>query len=189
MKLLFDFFPIILFFLTYKLYGIYAATGIAVIASFIQVALFRIKYNRFDTMQLVSLAIIALLGGATLYLQNPWFIKWKPTGIYWLASIVFFFSSLFNTTPLIKKMMGSNIKLKDGIWLRLNYAWGVFFLLMGALNLYIAFYYSTDTWVNFKLFGGLGLTLLFVFIQALWLTRHLDDRSFRPTSSRDSTRP
>lgn len=188
MKLLFDFFPILLFFFTYKLYGLYAATGVAVVASFIQVGLFRIKYNRFDSMQLISLAIITVLGGATLFLQNPWFIKWKPTGIYWLASIVFYFSSIFSSTPLIKRMMGSNIKLKDNIWVRLNYAWGTFFFLMGFLNIYIAYYYSTDTWVNFKLFGGLGLTMIFVFIQALWLTKHIDDGSLKSSSSGDSTR-
>lgn len=189
MKLLFDFFPIILFFIVYKLFGIFTATATAVAASFIQVVIFRIKYNRFDSMQLVSLAIITVLGGATLFLQNPWFIKWKPTGIYWLASIVFIFSSFFNHTPLIKKMMGTNIQLKDNIWLRLNYAWGIFFFFMGTLNLYVAYSFSTDTWVNFKLFGGLGLTLIFVFIQALWLTKHIDERSVNSSSNRDSTRP
>ncbi len=189
MKLLFDFFPILLFFIIYKFFGIYAATGTGIIASFIQVGIFRIKYNRFDTMQLISLAIITILGGATLYLQNPWFIKWKPTGIYWLASLVFLTSSFFKGAPLIKRMMGSNINLNDRIWLRLNSAWGIFFFLMGALNLYVAYFFSTDIWVNFKLFGGLGLTLIFVFIQALWLTKHADERSLDSSSRRNSTRP
>lgn len=189
MKLLFDFFPILLFFVTYKLFGLYVATGTGVIASFIQVAIFRIKYNRFDKMQLISLAMITILGSATLYLQNPWFIKWKPTGIYWLASLVFFSSSFFKGTPLIKRMMGNNINLKDIVWRRLNYGWALFFFLMGGLNLYIAYFFSTDIWVDFKLFGGIGLTIVFVFVQALWLTRHADERALNSSSRRNSTRP
>lgn len=176
MKLFFDFFPIILFFISYKFFGIYTATAIAMSASLIQVVIYRIKYQRFEAMQLISLGIITLLGGATLFFHNPWFIKWKPTGIYWLTAIIFIASALFTPKPVIQRIMESNIHLPVLIWKRLNYAWSLFFLGMGALNLYVAYYYSTDTWVNFKLFGGSGLTLLFIILQASYLARHLIDK-------------
>ncbi|MFC3909373.1 septation protein A [Legionella dresdenensis] len=176
MKLLFDFFPIVLFFLGYKLFGIYTATAIAMIASLAQVIIYRLKHQRYEKMHLFSLGIIFVLGGATLFFHNPWFIKWKPTGIYWITCLVFLVSPLVAKKPLIQKMMESNISLPNRIWYRLNYAWSAFFLIMGALNLYVAYYFSTDTWVNFKLFGGAGLTMVFIFLQAIYLTRHVLDR-------------
>ncbi|HHF7343762.1 TPA: septation protein A [Legionella feeleii] len=173
MKLLFDFFPILIFFISYKLFGIYNATAIAMGAALIQVAFYRLKHQRYEKMHLISLALIFVLGGATLFFHNPWFIKWKPTGIYWLTSLVFFGTSFIGKKPLIQKMMDGNISLPQKIWYRLNYAWAAFFVVMGGLNLYVAYFYSTDVWVNFKLFGGAGFTLIFVFLQAIYLTRHL----------------
>lgn len=173
MKLLFDFFPILLFFITYKLYGIYFATAIAMIASALQVIIFRLRHQRYEKMHLISLALIVILGGATLFFHDPWFIKWKPTGIYWLTALVFVGSRFIGQKTLIQKMMESNISLSQPTWQRLNYAWAVFFVLMGILNLYVAYYYSTDAWVNFKLFGGAGLTLIFVLLQAIYLSRHV----------------
>jgi len=172
MKILFDFFPILLFFICYKLYGIYTATAVAMAASLAQVVFHRLKHRRYEKLHLISLGLILILGGATLFFHNPWFIKWKPTGIYWLSSLVFLGSSWIGKKPLIQKMMEGNINLPKKIWLRLNYAWAVFFIIMGALNLYIAYHYDTDVWVNFKLFGGAGFMLVFVFIQAMYLTRH-----------------
>lgn len=174
MKLLFDFFPILLFFIVYKLTDIYTATAVAMVASISQVAFYRLKFQQYEKMHLISLAIIVVLGGATLFFHNPWFIKWKPTGIYWLSAIVFFSSSFIGKKPLIQKMMEANVRLPGKIWHRLNSAWALFFILMGAVNLYVAYNYDTDAWVNFKLFGGVGLTLLFVLIQAFYLTRHMD---------------
>lgn len=176
MKFLFDFFPILLFFIGYKLFGIYNATAIAMLASLVQVVVHRLIHQRYEKMHLYSLAIIFVLGGATLFFHNPWFIKWKPTGIYWVTALIFMISPLFTDKPLIQKMMENNINLPTKIWYRLNYAWSVFFITMGGLNLYVAWYYSTDTWVNFKLFGGAGFTLLFVLLQAIYLTRHLVDK-------------
>jgi intracellular septation protein len=173
MKFLFDFFPILLFFIGYKLFGIYDATAIAMAASLLQVIIHRVKHQRYEKMYLFSLAIIFVLGGATLIFHNPWFIKWKPTGIYWLTSLIFLTSPLFTTKPLIQKMMEHNINLPQGIWNRLNYAWSAFFMAMGAANIYVAYHYTTDAWVNFKLFGGAGFTLIFVLLQALYLSRHL----------------
>lgn len=175
MKLLFDFFPILLFFIVFKYYGIYTATAVAMAASISQVAFYRLKFQHYEKMHLISLAIIMVLGGATLFFHNPWFIKWKPTGIYWLSALVFFGSSFIGRKPLIQKMMEANVTLPSKIWHRLNAAWALFFILMGAVNIYVAYHYDTNAWVNFKLFGGVGFTLLFVLIQAFYLTRHMDE--------------
>lgn len=177
MKLLFDFFPIVLFFIVYKFFGIYTATTVAMIASISQVVLYRLKFQRYEKMHLLSLTIIVVLGSATLFFHNPWFIKWKPTGIYWLSALVFFASSFIGNKPIIQKMMEANVTLTTKIWHRLNAAWSLFFIVMGALNLYVAYYYDTDVWVNFKLFGGVGLTLLFVLIQAFYLTKHMSPKA------------
>ncbi|MBA2649117.1 MAG: septation protein A [Legionella sp.] len=177
MKLLFDFFPIVLFFIVFKFTDIYTATAVAMIASVSQVVLYRLKFQHFEKMHLISLAIIMILGSATLFFHNPLFIKWKPTGIYWATALVFFGSGFLGKKTLIQRMMDANVSLKKNIWLRLNTAWTIFFVFMGALNLYVAHYYDTDTWVNFKLFGGVGFTLIFVFIQALYLTKHMDEKA------------
>ena len=175
MKLLYDFFPVLLFFISFKLWGIYTATVVAIIASFIQVVCYWLKYRQFEKMHLLTFSLIVVLGGATLLLHDPVFIKWKPTGIYWVSAIVFLLSGFIGKKSLIEKMMEKNIELPKKIWKRLNYAWVFFFVLMGFLNIYIAYNYTTNAWVNFKLFGGMGLTLLFVFIQAIYLSRHMSD--------------
>lgn len=172
MKLLFDFFPILLFFISYKFFGIYNATAIAMAASLAQVVIYRLKHQKYEKPHLVGLALILVLGSATLFFHNPWFIKWKPTGIYWLSSLVLLASTFIGKKTIIQKMMDSNVSLPLKIWRRLNYAWAIYFIFMGALNLYVAYYYTTDFWVNFKLFGGVGCMLFFVFIQALYLTKH-----------------
>lgn len=186
MKLITDFFPILLFFISYKVLGIYQATFIAIIASVLQVIVYRLIYKKVEKMHLFSLIIIVVLGGATLLLHDPVFIKWKPTGVYWVTAIVFWGSLMFTKKPLIQKMMDNNICLPLIIWKRLNHAWALFFVFMGFLNLYVAYFYSTDAWVNFKLFGGLGLTLAFVFIQALFLTKHMDEKTIQQNSSNES---
>lgn len=179
MKLLFDFFPILIFFACYKLYGIYSATAVAMVAAVLQVLFYRLKHQRYEKMHLISLTLIVVLGGATLFFQNPWFIKWKPTGIYWLSALLFLGSSFIGKKTLIQKMMEGNIELPPKIWHRLNYAWCVFFLIMGAINLYVAYHFDTDFWVTFKLFGGVGCTLLFVFIQAMYLTKHISVKELK----------
>ncbi len=179
MKLLFDFFPIVLFFVCYKLFGLYTATGVAMVSAVAQVVLYRIKHQRFERMHLVSMVLIVGLGGATLFFQNPWFIKWKPTGIYWLSALFFLGSTYVGKKTLIQKMMEGNIELPSKIWKRLNFAWCIFFILMGAANLYVAYRFDTDVWVSFKLFGGAGSTLLFVIAQAIYLTRHLPAKAIK----------
>ncbi|NCT57530.1 MAG: septation protein A [Legionella sp.] len=175
MKLLFDFFPILIFFLCYKWFDIYTATAAAMVLSVIQVIFFRLKYQRYEKLHLISLVLICVLGGATLIFHDPWFIKWKPTVIYWLSALVFFGSVFIGKKPVIQKIMEHNIFLPVQIWRRLSYAWTVFFLAMGFTNLYIAYHFDTPTWVNFKLFGGAGFTFVFVLFQALYLAKHVKE--------------
>lgn len=173
MKILFDFFPVLLFFAAYKLYGIYAATITAIVAAVAQVLFFWIKHRRFETMHLVSLVIITVFGGATLFLQDELFIKWKPTVLNVLFAIAFLASQWIGSKPLIERMMGAQITVPANVWRKLNLAWVVFFLLLGVINLFVVYNFDTDTWVNFKLFGLLGLTMLFVLAQSVYLFRYL----------------
>ncbi|OQX05469.1 MAG: septation protein A [Desulfobulbaceae bacterium A2] len=173
MKLLVDFFPILLFFIAFKLAGIYVATAVAIAAGCAQVGFFWWKKRQVESMHLVTLAVIIVFGGLTLYLQNELFIKWKPTVINWLFGLVFLASQLFGGKTMIERMLGANLSLPARIWRRLNLGWGLFFLLLGGINLFVLYSFDTATWVNFKLFGLLGLTLLFVVLQSLYLSRHL----------------
>lgn len=198
-KLLFDLFPIIIFFIAYKLGdanaeatrafmasvglpqpvgplekpGIYLATLIAIIASFGQIAWVKLRGNKVETMMWVSLGIIVVFGGATLWLHDESFIKWKPTVLYWIFAGIIFGAAAFGRN-IIKSLMTSQMELPDAAWGRLNASWGGFFAFMGLANLYVAFTFSTDTWVNFKLFGSLGLMLIFVIGQSMMLTKYLD---------------
>lgn len=176
MKLLFDFLPILLFFIAFKVYDIYVATVVAIAASFIQVGLFWYKHRRFETMHLVTLALIVIFGGATLILQDEMFIKWKPTILNWLFGLAFIGSQFIGEKNLVRRMMGKTITLTDSsIWTRLNSYWALFFLSLGCVNLYVVYNFDTDTWVNFKLFGMLGLTLLFIIVQSLYLSRYIKE--------------
>lgn len=175
MKQLLDFFPILLFFVAYKLYGIYAATITAIVASVVQVAFYWFRYRRFEAMHLLSLGIITVFGGATLFLQDEMFIKWKPTVLNALFAVAFLASHWVGKKPLIERVMGARIDAPPLVWRRLNLAWATFFLLLGATNLFVVYHFDTDTWVNFKLFGLLGLTLLFVLAQSMYLFRYLPE--------------
>jgi intracellular septation protein len=176
MKFLFDFFPVVLFFVAFKLADIYVATGVAIAATFVQVAWLKLRGKRVDAMLWASLAIIAVFGGATLLLQDETFIKWKPTVLYWLLGLVLAGSALLFRRNLLRTMLSQQVQLPDPVWSRLNWSWIGFFALMGALNLYVAYNYSTDLWVNFKLFGGMGLMLVFVLVQAALLAKYVEDK-------------
>ena len=176
MKLIFDFFPILLFFIAYKLYDIYVATLVAIVASFVQVGGYWWKHRRFENLHLITLAMIVVLGGATLYLQDESFIKWKPTLVNWIAGVLFLGSHFIGGKTIIERMMGHAIMLPAMIWRRLSVAWVLFFVLLGVVNLYVVYSFDTDTWVNFKLFGMLGLTLVFVIGQAFYLSRHMQEK-------------
>jgi intracellular septation protein len=176
MKFLFDLFPVILFFIAFKVSGIYVATGVAIAATFAQIGWLLARGRKVDTMLWVSLAIIVVFGGATLWLQDETFIKWKPTVLYWLFGAVMAGSSLIFRRNLIRKLMEEQVSLPDRVWGLLNASWIGFFALMGAANLIVAFNFPTDTWVNFKLFGGMGLMLAFVVAQSLLLAKYIEEK-------------
>ena len=175
MKLLFDFFPIVLFFLGYKFYGIYAATMTMIVASLLQTGIFWLKHRRLELTHVITLASGLILGAATLFFHNEIFIKWKPTAIYWVFAILFGGSQIIGSQPLIERLMGNKISLPKLVWQRLNLCWAVFFAGMGAINLYIAYQFNTNVWVNFKLFGTLGGTIIFVILQSLYMGKYLKD--------------
>ena len=181
MKFLFDLFPVILFFIAFKIYGIYTATAVAIAATFMQIGWVWFRHRKVDTMLWVSLAIIVVFGGATLILQDETFIKWKPSVLYWLFAVALLVAHMVFNKNLIRVMMKGQINLPETVWGRLNASWAAFFASMGGVNLYVAFNYSTETWVNFKLFGFMGLMLAFVLLQALMLAKYMEDKEDKRT--------
>jgi intracellular septation protein len=167
MKFLFDVFPVILFFIAFKVYDIYVATAVAIGATFGQIGWLALRGRKIDNMLWVSLAVITVFGGATLALADETFIKWKPTVLYWLFAAVLAAASLGFRKNLVRAMMEKQVTLPDEVWARLLTSWIVFFAVMGVLNIWVAYTFSTDAWVNFKLFGGIGLMIVFVLGQAL----------------------
>jgi len=176
MKFLFDIFPVILFFAAFKLYGIYTATTVAIVATVILIGWTWFRHRKVDNMQWISLALIVVFGGATLILRDETFIKWKPTVLYWLFAATLLVSELAFRKNLIKKMMEKQVSAPDAVWKKLLHAWTVFFAVMGVLNIYVAYNFSTDTWVSFKLFGGIGLMIVFVIGQAVLLAPHMKEK-------------
>lgn len=197
-KILFDLFPIILFFIAFKLAGSYPeqatafaasmnyaaldgkqlpillATGVAIFATMLQIAWVWLRHGKVDTMLWVSLALITVLGGATLFFQDPTFIKWKPTALYWLFALVLLLSQLLFNKNLIRSMMQqAQMELPEPVWSKLNYSWVAFFAVMGVLNIYVAYNYSLSTWVDFKLFGTTGLMFAFIIVQGLVLSKYI----------------
>jgi intracellular septation protein len=175
MKFLFDLLPVIFFFIAFKAFDLYVATVVVIVATAAQIAWVWHRHGKVDTMLWVSLALVVVFGGATLILHDETFIKWKPTVLYWLFATTLFGSAQFFGKNLIRAMLEKQAQLPEAIWSRLNYAWIGFFLIMGVLNLYIAFNFSTDTWVSFKLFGGMGLMLVFIVAQGLVLAKYLPE--------------
>jgi len=184
MKFLYDLFPLLLFFAAFKFYDIYVATAVAIAASFLQTGLFWLKHRRFETMHLITLAVIAVFGGLTLALHDDTFIKWKPTLVYWILAVLLLASQWFGKKTIIERMMSAQVALPMPVWKRLNLSWGIFFAVLGAVNIYVAFFYGLDLdadtrrsiWVNFKVFGLLGLTLLFVVGQAVFMAKHMQQK-------------
>lgn len=173
MKLLLDFLPIAVFFAAFKLFDIYTATAVAIAATVIQIAWLRWHHGKVEPMQWLSLGVIVLFGGATLLAHNDTFIKWKPTVLYWLMGGALAVGQLFFRRNLLKSLMGAQMSLPDPAWRVMNWSWIGFFSVMGVVNLWVAYNFSTDAWVNFKLFGGLGLMALFIVAQALYLSRFM----------------
>jgi intracellular septation protein len=177
MKMLFDIFPVILFFVAFKLSDIYIATAVAIGATFAQIGWLWLRHRKVDKMLWVSLAVITVFGGATLLFKDDTFIKWKPTVLYWLFGGVLTVAALAFKKNLVRSMMEHQVSLPEEIWGRLLMSWIVFFAVMGVINLYVAYNFSLDAWVNFKMFGGIGLMLVFVLLQAVMLAKHVQDKN------------
>ncbi|MFL6692201.1 MAG: septation protein A [Ramlibacter sp.] len=180
MKLLLDFLPIAVFFAAFKLFDIWVATGVAIAATVAQIAWLRYSTGKVEPMQWLSLGVIVLFGGATLLAHNDTFIKWKPTVLYWLMGGALAVGQLVFRKNLLKSLMGAQMTLPDSAWRSLTWSWTTFFAAMGVVNLWVAFHYDLDTWVNFKLFGGLGLMVLFVIGQAVYLSKYMKTETDRP---------
>jgi intracellular septation protein len=176
MKILADFFPILLFFITFKLYDIYAATIVAIVATAVQVAYVWFRTRRVEPTHIITLVLIIVFGGATLYFKDEMFIKWKPTVVNWLFGLAFLLSQLFGSRTLIERMLGGKISLPPPVWRRLNLMWVLFFIVLGGVNVFVLYTVDTATWVNFKLFGLLGLTFLFVLLQSIYLARYAPEQ-------------
>ena len=180
LNFLYEFLPVVLFFVAFKFYGIYVATAVGIVVTGTQLLITTIWKKRVDKKQLITLVVFLVFGGMTLYFHNPIFVKWKPSVIFWIFGLVLLASQFIGKKPLMQRMLESmladkNASLPGSIWKHLNLAWTLFFLLLGTVNIYIAYHYSTETWVNFKLYGILGLLFLFSFLQALYLSKHLTE--------------
>ena len=173
MKFLFDYLPIIVFFISYKFWNIYVATALTMGTSILQVLIYWLMHKRFEKFHVITMAFIVVLGTFTLALHNPVFIKWKPTLVYWIFSVVLIVSQFIGKKSLIHRMLDEKIALPLKIWKRINLSWAAFFVALGFTNLYVVYHYSTDAWVNFKLFGTFGLMLAFIFLQALYISKHM----------------
>lgn len=174
MKILFDLFPVILFFVTYHVIGdIFIATSVTMGASLGQIIFSWIRDRKADPLLWISFILIIVLGSATLIFHDQLFIYWKPTALYWIMAISLLSIKTLKGINLIKKLMGTQLTLPEPIWTRLNLAWALFFIALGGVNLFVAFTFSQTFWVNFKLFGTTGLTLIFIILQTLTLSRYL----------------
>ena len=192
MKLLIDFLPIVIFFIVYKfapetaelispllnaeqaqllsdMPAIVLATAVLIPATMLQILYTKTTTGKVETMHLVTLALVVIMGGATVILQDKTFIQWKPTVVNWLFAFAFFASRFIGKKTILERMMGQNLTLPAHAWQNLNYAWVAFFVFSGIANLYVAYNFSEDTWVNFKLFGLLGLTVVFIIAQSFYL--------------------
>ena len=170
-KFLFDLLPIILFFVAYKFYDIFTATAVAIIATLLQITYVFIKNKTVEKVLLFNGAMITILGGLTILLQDKMFIMWKPSIIYWCFSIALLFSNYVLNKNLVRMMLGKQVELKDRFWSVINLNTSIFFSLRGFINLYVAYNFSEDTWVNFKLFGLTGLLLVYMILMTLYISK------------------
>jgi len=176
-KFLFDLFPLILFFLAFKFSDIFTATAVAIAAGIGQIIWLKARGKAIEAMHWINLTIIVVFGGATLLLHDDTFIKWKPTVLYWLFAGILLGGKLLFGRNLIQKAMGTQIALPGPVWNKLNLSWALFFIVSGALNLYVAFSgrFTEAQWVNFKVFGLMALMLAFVIAQSIWLGRYMKE--------------
>ena len=175
MKQVFEFFPVLLFFAAYKLYDIYIATKVMIVATLIQVAIDLILHRKVETMRWITLALVVVMGGATIYLHDEQYLKWKLSIIEWLFGLAFLGSQFIGEKTFVERMMGNSITLPTPIWKRLNLLWAAFFTGVGFVNLYVMHHYSTDVWVNFKTFGVPILMVVFIVLQMAFLYKYMPD--------------
>ena len=178
MKLLVDFLPIVIFFVVYKLTDdLIIATAVLIPATMLQMAYTWWATKKIEKMQLTTLVLVVVLGGLTIALQDGQFIKWKPTIVNWLFGLVFLGSQFIGKKPVVQRLMEKSVDLPAAVWRQLNVAWAVFFAAMGAINLYVAFNFSEQAWVDFKLFGMLGLTFVFIIGQGIYMSKYMPKES------------
>ncbi len=184
-KFLFDLFPLILFFIAFRFADIYTATAVAIAAGILQFVWLKLRGKTIETMHWINLSVIIVFGGATLFFQNDAFIKWKPTVLYWVFACVLLGGRLLFKRNIMQQLMSGQIDLPVPAWERLNASWAAFFLVCGALNLYVAFsgQFTESQWVNFKVFGLMLLMIAFVIAQSFWLGRHMKDDTRLPHES------
>jgi len=182
MQLLFDFLPVLAFFIAYKLGGIYVATATIMVAMVVQALVQWFRQDKLSPMMLLSTVLVLIFGGITLLIRDKAFIQWKPTVLNWLFAMGFLLAPYFGGQTLVQRLMGAQITLEPRFWRMLNWMWVSFFTLMGALNIYVLYQFDEATWVNFKVFGMLGLTVLFVILQGLWLAGKLPKETDGPVS-------
>ena len=180
MKFLFDFFPLVAFLIAFyypedREQGIYLAIQVLIIASTIQIIIYWLITRKFEKMHVITLVLTVILGGATLLLKDVRFIKWKPTAVNWVFALVFLGSQFIGKKPIIRRMMDHAISVPDEIWTKLKIGWVAFFIFSGTANLYVAYNFSTEFWVNFKVYGLLGLTFIFAIAQAMYMSRYIEE--------------
>lgn len=173
MKQLLDFLPLVVFFVFYKLYNIFVASGALIAATAIALVVSWVVYRKLEKMTIITFVLVTVFGSLTLIFHNDDFIKWKVTVIYTLFAAALLFSQWWMETPLIQSMLGKELVLPSTVWRRLNMAWALFFFICGLINIYVAFWLPESLWVNFKVFGLTALTLLFTLISGLYIWRHL----------------
>jgi intracellular septation protein len=174
MQFLVDLLPVIAFFVAYKLAGIYVATGVLIVGVLLQTLVSWIRHRKVSGMLLTSAVLVLIFGGLTLLIHDATFIKWKPSIVNWLFAVAFLVSQYTRGPSILQRMLGENVTLDDASWKRLNFMWVGFFLFAGALNIFVAYRYDEATWVNFKLFGLMGLTLVFALLQGVWIARRTE---------------
>ncbi|OGT47730.1 MAG: septation protein A [Gammaproteobacteria bacterium RIFCSPHIGHO2_12_FULL_41_15] len=177
-KIFFDYLPIFCFFVAYFIWGIFVATAVTMAASFVQNIIYRIRHGQFEKTQLITFFILLFMGGATLFFHNEAFIKWKVTVVYWLFAAILLVSH-WSDKPVMQRLLGEKLTLPVLVWRKLNISWGLFFLFLGAINIVIIRYMSTEGWVYFKFLGTLGLTVLFVIAQAFFLSKYIDEKQLK----------
>jgi intracellular septation protein len=177
MKLLFDFLPLLLFYIAFKFYGIYVATAVLMVVSFLQIGIYWLKHRRLEKLPLITLVMVLFFGGITLAFHNDMFIKWKFSVLYWLLALCFLGSQFIGKKNLVQRMLDKQMTLPPQVWRRLNHSWVLFFLLMGFVNVYVLYHFSTNAWVNFKFFGAFGLTVAFLIVQFIYMSRYLEAKN------------